>query len=60
MLSGDNSTTARAVGQMVGIPADNVIAGVLPEQKAEKVQYLQKTKTYQSDHSNEGDSCHGG
>jgi len=31
MLSGDNPTTARAVGQMVGIPADNIIAGVLPE-----------------------------
>lgn len=43
MISGDNPTTARAVGQMVGIPAENIIAGVLPEQKAEKVQYLQKT-----------------
>ncbi|KAI4252737.1 MAG: hypothetical protein L6R42_007855, partial [Xanthoria sp. 1 TBL-2021] len=43
MLSGDNLTTARAVGQMVGIPVDNVIAGVLPDQKAEKVQYLQKS-----------------
>lgn len=43
MLSGDNATTACAVGQMVGIPAGHVIAGVLPEQKAEKVQYLQKT-----------------
>ncbi|KAE8372488.1 E1-E2 ATPase-domain-containing protein [Aspergillus bertholletiae] len=43
MLSGDNPTTANAVGKMVGIPADNIIAGVLPEQKAEKVQYLQKS-----------------
>ncbi|KAK6826540.1 hypothetical protein RU639_005453 [Aspergillus parasiticus] len=43
MLSGDNPTTAHAVGEMVGIPPDNIIAGVLPEQKAEKVQYLQKT-----------------
>ncbi|KAE8137287.1 E1-E2 ATPase-domain-containing protein [Aspergillus pseudotamarii] len=43
MLSGDNPTTAHAVGEMVGISADNIIAGVLPEQKAEKVQYLQKT-----------------
>jgi Cu+-exporting ATPase len=51
MLSGDNPTTARAVGQMVGIPADNVIAGVLPEQKAEKVQYLQKTLSKRSDTS---------
>ena len=45
MLSGDNPTTAQAVGKMVGIPADRVIAGVLPEQKGEKVQYLQRTLT---------------
>ncbi|KAF6804699.1 copper resistance-associated p-type atpase [Colletotrichum plurivorum] len=29
---------------MVGIPQDRIIAGVLPEQKAEKVQYLQKSQ----------------
>lgn len=43
MLSGDNPTTAVAVGAQVGIPCTNVIAGVLPDQKAEKIQYLQKT-----------------
>lgn len=43
MISGDNPTTARAVGKTVGIHADNIIAGVLPEQKADKIQYLQKT-----------------
>ncbi|KAF9883617.1 hypothetical protein FE257_003124 [Aspergillus nanangensis] len=43
MISGDNATTAQAVGKMVGISPDNIIAGVLPEQKAAKVQYLQKT-----------------
>lgn len=43
MISGDNPTTARAVGAQVGIPAENIIAGVLPEQKAEKVKYLQQT-----------------
>jgi Cu+-exporting ATPase len=43
MLSGDNATTAAAVGDMVGIPRDNIIAGVLPDQKAEKIQFLQKT-----------------
>ncbi|KAI9688115.1 MAG: hypothetical protein M1822_001621 [Bathelium mastoideum] len=41
MLSGDNPTTARAVGALVGIPSDNVIAGVLPDQKAEKIRWLQ-------------------
>ncbi|KAJ5335835.1 E1-E2 ATPase-domain-containing protein [Penicillium brevicompactum] len=42
MISGDNPTTANAVGKIVGIPPDNIIAGVLPEQKAEKVRYLQR------------------
>ncbi|MCG2633452.1 MAG: heavy metal translocating P-type ATPase [Gammaproteobacteria bacterium] len=39
MLSGDNPTTARAVAGQLGI--DEVIAGVLPEQKAEKIRQLQ-------------------
>lgn len=43
MLSGDNQTTATAVGRMVGIPEENIIASVLPGQKAEKIQYLQMT-----------------
>ncbi|QDS68528.1 hypothetical protein FKW77_010895 [Venturia effusa] len=43
MLSGDNQTTAEAIGAMVGIDKSNIIAGVLPDQKAEKIQYLQKT-----------------
>jgi P-type E1-E2 ATPase len=33
MISGDNITTASAVAKMVGIPASNVIAGVLPHEK---------------------------
>ncbi|KAH5136588.1 hypothetical protein HBH70_120810 [Parastagonospora nodorum] len=45
MLSGDNPTTANAVGEQVGIPASNIIAGVLPDQKAEKIKYLQQTLT---------------
>ena len=43
MISGDNIITAQAVAAMVGIPEDHVIAGVLPHQKAEKAQWLQKT-----------------
>ncbi|KAF2400529.1 heavy metal translocatin [Trichodelitschia bisporula] len=43
MLSGDNVDTARAVGEMVGIKKENIIAGVLPDQKAERIQWLQKT-----------------
>ncbi|KAF2462992.1 heavy metal translocatin [Lindgomyces ingoldianus] len=43
MLSGDNLITAAAVGAQVGIPYSNIIAGVLPDQKAEKIKYLQKT-----------------
>jgi Cu+-exporting ATPase len=33
MISGDNETTAKAVAKMVGIPENNVIAGVLPHEK---------------------------
>lgn len=45
MLSGDNPTTANAVGAQVGIPACNIIAGVLPDEKAKKIEYLQQTLT---------------
>ncbi|KAL6247109.1 hypothetical protein RBB50_006417 [Rhinocladiella similis] len=45
MLSGDNEKTARAVASKVGIETSNVIAGVLPDQKANKIQYLQKRGT---------------
>ena len=41
MISGDNELTAKAVAKMVGIPKMNVLAGVLPHQKAEKIQWLQ-------------------
>ncbi|KAM6513228.1 hypothetical protein FALCPG4_015682 [Fusarium falciforme] len=43
LLSGDNPTTAAAVALQLGIKPDNVIAGVLPTQKAEKITYLQST-----------------
>ncbi|MBB5021443.1 heavy metal translocating P-type ATPase [Desulfurispira natronophila] len=39
MLSGDNATTANAVAEQVGI--DEVVAEVLPDQKASTVQSLQ-------------------
>ncbi|EWY79724.1 hypothetical protein FOYG_17119 [Fusarium oxysporum NRRL 32931] len=44
MISGDNPTTARAVGAMLGIPPEHIIAGVLPEQKADKIKYLQRSQ----------------
>ncbi|KAK0617439.1 ATPase, P type cation/copper-transporter [Immersiella caudata] len=43
MLSGDNQTTAVAVAGQIGIPADQVIAGVLPTGKADQIRYLQST-----------------
>ncbi len=39
MLTGDNETTARAVGRIVGI--DEMVAGVLPGQKADHIKRLQ-------------------
>ncbi|PKS11427.1 hypothetical protein jhhlp_003190 [Lomentospora prolificans] len=43
MISGDNALTAKAVARLVGIDEANVIAGVLPSEKADKITYLQKT-----------------
>ena len=40
VLTGDAEATARAVGQRLGL--DDVVAGVLPDQKAAVVQKLQK------------------
>ena len=39
MLTGDNETTARTVARELNI--DDVIAGVLPDQKADKIKQLQ-------------------
>ncbi len=41
MLTGDNELTAREIGRQVGI--DNVIAGVLPDKKAEAVRKIKQT-----------------
>lgn len=41
MLTGDNERTALAVAHTLGIPADNVLAQVLPDEKADKIRMLQ-------------------
>ncbi|MBI2450653.1 MAG: heavy metal translocating P-type ATPase [Candidatus Nealsonbacteria bacterium] len=41
MITGDNEKVAKAIGRQVGI--ENIMAQVLPQDKAEKVRELQKT-----------------
>lgn len=43
MLSGDNVLTAAAIGKMVGIPVDDIFAGVDPEGKAGVIRQLQES-----------------
>ncbi|TBU32915.1 heavy metal translocatin [Dichomitus squalens] len=45
MISGDNAVTAKAVARSIGILETNVIAEVLPHEKAEKIQWLQQVGT---------------
>lgn len=42
LLTGDNAGAAAAVAREVGIPADRVISGVLPENKVQTVEQLQR------------------
>jgi Cu+-exporting ATPase len=41
MITGDNERTAEAVAEEVGIPPENVRAGVLPEDKADAIEAIQ-------------------
>jgi len=41
MISGDNHAAAQAVGQRLGLPANNVMAEVLPGDKAQTIRNLQ-------------------
>ncbi|KAI8970249.1 E1-E2 ATPase-domain-containing protein [Mycotypha africana] len=42
MITGDNERTAKAMGQRLGFPAENVLSNVKPEQKADRIRNLQR------------------
>lgn len=44
MLSGDDESTAKAIARDVGLPEENVIAGILPEEKVKHIELL-RSKT---------------
>lgn len=44
MITGDNKLTADAIGKQIGIPPEQIISEVLPDEKQAKVLELQKTK----------------
>lgn len=56
LLSGDNPTTTAAVASQVGIDPAQVIAGVLPMEKAEKIKYLQRTLKARVGHNRRNES----
>ncbi len=43
LITGDNLATARAVARKVGLNPDRVLAGVKPNQKAEKIEQLKQS-----------------
>ncbi|KAI7898103.1 E1-E2 ATPase-domain-containing protein [Cokeromyces recurvatus] len=46
MITGDNEKTGRVIGRQLGIEEDFVLAGVKPEQKADKIRSLQQRRTH--------------
>ena len=44
LLTGDNPTTARAIGGELGLPARQILAGVLPDAKAAAIEELKRQR----------------
>ncbi|OBZ85980.1 Copper-transporting ATPase 2, partial [Choanephora cucurbitarum] len=58
MITGDNERTGSAVGKQLGINSDHVLAGVKPEQKADKIRNLQRRGIRSSEQQNHNFSKH--
>ncbi|KAJ1332944.1 hypothetical protein BSLG_008571 [Batrachochytrium salamandrivorans] len=50
MVTGDNDTTARAIGSQLGVSPDRIMSHVLPGEKADKIKHLQSLQSLNGRH----------
>ncbi|KAH6559807.1 hypothetical protein BASA60_000455 [Batrachochytrium salamandrivorans] len=50
MVTGDNDTTARAIGSQLGVSPNRIMSHVLPGEKADKIKHLQSLQSLNGRH----------